>query len=106
MDRGLRAQLSPNEETALRKIALEAVDRDCISLPHLEQLVALALIEARDGKWRLTEMGAARLIASGSKHTAVGPSAIHAFPLSVFRRGIRTPLWSAPLRVDRIKPPF
>ncbi|WP_428661210.1 hypothetical protein [Reyranella sp.] len=80
MDRGLRAQLSPNEETALRKIALGAMDRDYISLPHLEHLVALALIEARDGKWRLTQMGAARLISSESRHTAAGPSAIYAPP--------------------------
>jgi len=73
------------------------MDRDYISLPHLEQLVALALIEARDGKWRSTEMGAVRLIASGSRHTAVGPSAIHASPLSEWASRSRQvgPVWGA-----------
>lgn len=59
MDRGLRAQLSPNEETALRKIATGS-DFDRIQLAHIEHLAALQLIEARDGKWQLTEFGAAR----------------------------------------------
>ena len=60
MDRGLRAQLSPNEETALRKIAAGTVNHDQIQLAHLAQLAALELIEKRHGKWRLTEMGGAR----------------------------------------------
>ena len=59
MDRGLRAQLSPNEETALRKIAAGS-DVGRIQLAYLEQLAALQLIEARDGKWQLTEFGEAR----------------------------------------------
>jgi hypothetical protein len=80
MDRGLRAQLSPNEETALRKIAVGSMDRDDISPAHLKQLFALELIEARDGIWRLTERGAARLIASGHRHSATEPTASQASP--------------------------
>ena len=62
MDRGLRAQLSPNEENALRKIAVGVTDQ--ILAIHLVQLVALQLIEARNGTWRLTEMGRARMAVS------------------------------------------
>jgi len=62
MDRGLRAQLSPKEENALRKIAAGVTDK--ILAIYLMQLVALQLIEARDGAWRLTEMGRARMAAS------------------------------------------
>jgi hypothetical protein len=58
MDRGLRAQLSPNEENALRKIA--AGETDHIQLSHLAQLAALQLIEARDDSWQLTEIGRSR----------------------------------------------
>ena len=62
MDRGLRAQLSPKEENALRKIGVGVTDQ--ILAIHLVQLVALQLIEARDGTWRLTEMGRARMAVS------------------------------------------
>ncbi len=58
MDRGLRAQLSPNEENALRKIAAGVTDQ--IPAVHLVQLVSLQLIEARDGTWKLTAIGEAR----------------------------------------------
>lgn len=61
MDCGLRAQLSANEETALRKIAAGWTDHDLIRLALLAQLAALQLIEARNGKWRLTVMGHARI---------------------------------------------
>ena len=60
MDRGLRAQLSPREETALRKIAGGAAV-DQIQLAHLKQLVALQLVEERDGRWGLTAMGRTRI---------------------------------------------
>ena len=57
----LRAQLSPNEETSLRKIAAGSTYYDRIQMAHLEQLVALELIEARDDIWQLTAMGHARM---------------------------------------------
>ena len=58
MDRGLRAQLSPNEENALRKIAVGVTDQ--ILAVHLGRLAALQLIEERDGTWKLTAMGEER----------------------------------------------
>ncbi len=58
MDRGLRAQLSPKEENALRKIAAGVTEQ--IPAVHLVQLVALQLIEERDGTWKLTAMGEVR----------------------------------------------
>ncbi|WP_428665075.1 hypothetical protein [Reyranella sp.] len=61
MDRGLRAQLSPNEETALRRIAAGAADQDFIALRYLEHLAALNLIEAREGAWQLTKYGEMRV---------------------------------------------
>ena len=63
MDRGLRAQLSPREETALLKIA-GGSPFDQIQLAHLKQLVALQLVEERDGRWGLTAMGRARITIS------------------------------------------
>ncbi len=60
MGRGLRAPLSPNEENALCRIAVGLMDQDQIHTAHLARLVALMLIEARDGKWGLTALGTAR----------------------------------------------
>ena len=57
MDRGLRAQLRPNKETALRKVAAGA---NPSGIP-LDQLSALWLIESRDGKWELTDFGKLRI---------------------------------------------
>lgn len=62
MNRSLRAQLSPNEEAALLKIAAGG-DVDEIPLDHLKRLAALWLAESRDGKWELTEFGAMRVAA-------------------------------------------
>ncbi len=58
MDRGLRAQLSPNEENALRKIAVGVTDQ--ILAVHLGRLAALQLIEEREGTWKLTAIGEVR----------------------------------------------
>lgn len=60
MDRGLRAQLSPNEDTALRKVAAGS-DGDGIPLALLKQLSALGLIQSRDGRWELTDFGRIRM---------------------------------------------
>ena len=60
MQRGLIAPLSPNEQTALRRVA------DGISKPkHLREasvarLKLLALVEEREGRIRLTPLGATR----------------------------------------------
>jgi hypothetical protein len=57
MDRGLRAQLSPNDESTLLQLSLSALDQDSLRASNLEYLVALRLVEARDGVLRLTPMG-------------------------------------------------
>ena len=64
MDRGLRTQRSPKEETELQKVAAGSVEQDQIQLAHL---AALQLIEMRDGKWQLTAIGHARM--AGGKTT-------------------------------------
>jgi hypothetical protein len=60
MDRGLRARLSPNEESTLRQLSLSAVDQMRLQPTNVEQLAALQLIEALNGVWRLTATGALR----------------------------------------------
>lgn len=60
MERGLLAPLSPNEQTALRRVA------DGISKPkHLRaasiaRLKLLSLVEEREGRIRLTSLGTRR----------------------------------------------
>jgi len=73
MTRGLRAQLSPNEENALRKIA-SGSDGQGILLSHLTRLAALWLIESRNGKWELTDFGRTRIEPKQSGRT-LQPSA-------------------------------
>ena len=80
MDRGLRAQLSPREETALLKIA-GGSPFDQVQLAHLKHLVALQLVEERDGRWGLTAMGRTRLTFSER-----GVGAPFRFPASVTPR--------------------
>lgn len=60
MDRGLRAQLSPNEENTLRRIAMGLSHKDELNAQHVAHLAALQLIERPDGVWRLTALGRAR----------------------------------------------
>ena len=61
MDRGLRSQLSPNEEITLRLLSIAGHDQDLLRLADLMQLRALRLTELHDGVWTLTEMGLQRL---------------------------------------------
>ena len=61
MDRGLRAQLSPNEEATLRQLSLSGLDEKRLRPSNVEHLVALRLIDRRDGAWRLTDIGILRL---------------------------------------------
>jgi hypothetical protein len=61
MDRGLRAQLSPNDESTLLQLSLSGLDQNCLRESNVEHLVALRLIDARDGVWRLTAMGELRV---------------------------------------------
>ncbi len=59
MDRGLRARLSSNEETALHRIAAGS-DGSGIPSAHLSRLAALWLVQSRDGRWELTDYGTLR----------------------------------------------
>jgi hypothetical protein len=52
------AQLSPHEETALRKIAAGSVDP--VDPVHLHRLQHLGLIKKAGNSWRLTPLGAQR----------------------------------------------
>jgi hypothetical protein len=55
--RGLLAPLSPNEEVALRRVAMGSTKLPAQHLKHLEQL---KLIEAHKGGYRLTPLGRQR----------------------------------------------
>ena len=59
-DRGLRAQLSPNEEATLRRIAEAEDSQQQLRAADIGHLVALRLIERRDGAWQLTPSGRLR----------------------------------------------
>jgi hypothetical protein len=62
MDRGLRSQLSPNEESTLRLLSMVGHDQALMRLSDLARLKALRLIEVREGGlWALTEIGVQRL---------------------------------------------
>jgi hypothetical protein len=56
--RGLHAQLSPNEEVALRRVALGFSHG--VASDHIRRLKDLHLIEADKTSWRLTTLGQQR----------------------------------------------
>jgi hypothetical protein len=56
--RGLHAQLSPNEEVALRRVALGFSHG--VASDHIRRLKDLHLIEADKTSWRLTGLGQQR----------------------------------------------
>jgi hypothetical protein len=60
MDRGLRAALSPKEESALQKVALAHPQAAEMRGVDVRRLTSLSLIEERDGKLELTETGVRR----------------------------------------------
>ena len=71
MDRGLRAQLSPNEESTLRQIFRDDPGRNRFRPSDVAKLCALQLIENRCGEWHVTEMGSRRLAGARSdSHSA------------------------------------
>ena len=67
MERGLLAPLSPNEETALRRISLGSTD---IAEGHFQRLVRLALIQQGPAGPHLTELGKQRLVDLGREPPA------------------------------------
>jgi hypothetical protein len=56
--KGMLAQLSPHEETALRKIAVSS--DDLVDPAHVRRLHQLELVEKEGQSWRLTALGSRR----------------------------------------------
>jgi hypothetical protein len=60
MERGLLAPLSPNELTALRRVANGISKPKHLRAASIQRLKVLALVEEQDGRIRLTALGASR----------------------------------------------
>ena len=60
MDRGLLAPLSPNEQTALRRVANGISKPKHLRAASVARLKLLALVEEREGRIRLTALGTRR----------------------------------------------
>jgi hypothetical protein len=60
MERGLLAPLSPNEEKALRRIAHGISKLQHLRDAPIVRLKRLSLVEERDGRIRLTDLGKQR----------------------------------------------
>jgi hypothetical protein len=60
MDRGLLAPLSPNEQTALQRIAHGISKPKHLRAASVARLKLLALVEEREGRIRLTSLGMQR----------------------------------------------
>jgi hypothetical protein len=77
MERGLLAPLSPNEQTALRRVANGISKPKHLSAVSVARLKRLDLVEERDGRIRLTPLGALRCgsdlprsVSTGAGHEA------------------------------------
>jgi hypothetical protein len=66
MERGLLVELSPNEETALQRIAQGVMLTMDMQERHLARLKQLALIEETGADFKLTALGRRRLALRGS----------------------------------------
>jgi hypothetical protein len=66
MERGLLVELSPNEETALQRIAQGLMLTTDMAPQHLARLKQLALIEETGTNFRLTALGRRRLELRGT----------------------------------------
>ena len=62
--RGLRAPLSPREESALLRVAWGDARPNDLASEHLRRLALLELIREIDGKLALTELGRERVAPS------------------------------------------
>lgn len=60
MERGMLAQLSPNEQTALHRVAHGISKPKHLRATSLTRLKQLALVEEADGRIRLTALGERR----------------------------------------------
>ena len=66
MERGLLVELSPNEETALQRIAQGMMLTMDMEPHYLARLKQLALIEETGTDFRLTDLGRRRLAMRGT----------------------------------------
>jgi hypothetical protein len=66
MERGLLVELSPNEETALQRIAQGVMLTTDMEAHHLVRLKQLVLIEETGADFRLTDLGRRRLAMRGT----------------------------------------
>ena len=70
MERGLLAPLSPNEQTALRRVAHGISKPKHLRAASVARLKRLALVEESGGRIRLTPLGQARWRADTSQLAA------------------------------------
>ncbi len=66
MERGLMVPLSPNEESALRRVANGISKPKHLRAGSVARLKSLALVEELDGRIRLTALGVQRCAAARS----------------------------------------
>jgi hypothetical protein len=75
VERGLLAPLSPNEQTALRRVANGISKPEHLSAASITRLKLLALVEEHDGRIRLTPLGTRRWRADTGPEPA-GPNPV------------------------------
>jgi hypothetical protein len=75
MERGLLAPLSPNEQTALRRVANGISKPKHLRSTSLQRLKMLALVEEHEGRIRLTALGQQRCRAEKPADTMPSASA-------------------------------
>lgn len=66
MERGLLAPLSPNEQTALKRVANGITKPTQLRPSSVERLKQLALVEESDGRIQLTALGQRRCLAEAA----------------------------------------
>ena len=66
MERGLLAPLSPNEQTALKRVANGITTLTELRPSSVERLKQLALVEESDGRIQLTALGQRRCLAEAA----------------------------------------
>lgn len=75
MQRGLLAPLSPNEQTALGRVASGITKPKDLRATSVERLKRLALVEEHEGRIRLTALGEQRCLADRPALPASAPAA-------------------------------
>lgn len=73
MQRGLLAPLSPNEQTALRRVASGITKPKHLRAASVDRLKRLALVEEHEGRIRLTALGEQRCLADMPAAPASAP---------------------------------